>query len=102
MLDTAIQVHLIRQSKFLEDCFRLVTLLSREDLIIFGRCYSQRPLDLPELAFIDVRWVCSVANVGFSRSQMPSDVFTAKAVAYETNPLQFVSIWTIIAGEMTL
>lgn len=83
MLDTTVQVDLVRCAQFLQNFFRFTALLRRKDGVGFGRRNSNRASDSFELVDLDERRVCNVAGVDFALFgvEVADDIFGTKAIS---------------------
>lgn len=89
MLNAGVEVDLVRLLQILEDLFRFVALLGREDLICLGSGDGKRAFDVFELVRADETWVCNVTHIDFAGvgAQMKDDVLAAEAIADSANSL---------------
>jgi len=84
VLNSTVQINLVRQAQLFQNNLCLMPFLRWEDLICLGGGDGQGSFHVFELGGFDEGGVCGVAGVDFSRvgAQVPDDVFAAETVAY--------------------
>ena len=84
VLNTSIEVHLIRVAQLLQDILGVMALVVGEDGIRLRCSNGQRAFEVLELVILNERWVGRVAGIDLSLigSKMADNILAAEAVSY--------------------